>query len=205
MIMLPHCVLPLTPFSASAANHDQGSPVRTRLAAGGRRIRTLGPSPKDPLLAGEPKKASSGSSTPRMRLGPQGDRGAKPAPLLRERGANIPAASYCGMACLAGTCKTLTMFHDGTHGLSPGTDGSNPLPSSGESANPRSLSRRSPQVCNRTSRVRSWVSTFGISRIRMPGRWPCAAAFCLGSAAGYALLRLLNIDSLLPGTLPIKR
>jgi hypothetical protein len=46
---------------------------------------------------------------------------------------NIPAASYCGMACLAGTCKTLTMFHDGTHGLSPGTDGSNPLPSRRES------------------------------------------------------------------------
>src|SRR5438477_5755449 len=42
MIMLPHCVLPLTPFSASAANHDQGSPVRTRLRAGGRWIRTPG-------------------------------------------------------------------------------------------------------------------------------------------------------------------
>src|ERR1700731_2083401 len=40
------------------------------LAAGGRRIRTLGPSPKAPLLAGEPKQASSGSSTPRVRLGP---------------------------------------------------------------------------------------------------------------------------------------
>jgi hypothetical protein len=37
------------------------------------------------------------------------------------------------MARPAGTCKTLTIFHDGTHGLSPGTDGSNPLPSSGES------------------------------------------------------------------------
>jgi hypothetical protein len=91
---------------------------------------TLGPSPKDPLLAGEPKKASSGSSTPRMRLGPQGDRGAKPAPFYESVEANIPAASYCGMACPAGTCKTLTIFHDGSHGLSPGTDGSNPLPSS---------------------------------------------------------------------------
>src|SRR5437868_10500467 len=38
------------------------------------------------LGPGEPKKASSGSSTPRMRLGPQGDRGAKPCSLLRERG-----------------------------------------------------------------------------------------------------------------------
>jgi hypothetical protein len=28
---------------------------------------------------------------------------------------NIPAASYCGMACPAGICKTLTIFHDGTH------------------------------------------------------------------------------------------
>jgi hypothetical protein len=38
------------------------------------------------------------------------------------------------MARPAGTCKTLTIFHDGTHGLSPGTDGSNPLPSSAEPA-----------------------------------------------------------------------
>jgi hypothetical protein len=68
-----------------------------------------------------------------MRLGPQGDRGAKPAPFYESVEANIPAASYCGMACPAGTCKTLTIFHDGSHGLSPGTDGSNPLPSSGES------------------------------------------------------------------------
>src|SRR5580693_7763873 len=65
-----------------------------------------------------------------MRLGPQGDRGAKPAPFYESVEANIPAASYCGMACPAGTCKTLTIFHDGSHGLSPGTDGSNPLPSS---------------------------------------------------------------------------
>jgi hypothetical protein len=81
-------------------------------------------------------RESSGSSTPRMRLGPQGDRGAKPAPFYESAEPNIPAASYCGMACPAGTCKTLTIFHDGTHGLSPGTDGSNPLPSSRESANP---------------------------------------------------------------------
>ena len=65
---------------------------------------------------------------PRMRLGPQGDRGAKPVPLYESAEPNIPAVSYWGMACLAGTCKTLTIFHDGTHGLSPGTDGSNPLP-----------------------------------------------------------------------------
>jgi hypothetical protein len=118
---------------AQTLKRRQGSQVRTRLAGGGRRLRTLGPSPKDPPLAGEPKKASSGSSTPRMRLGPQGDRGAKPAPFYESAEPNIPAASYCGMACPAGTCKTLTIFHDGTHGLSPGTDGSNPLPSSGES------------------------------------------------------------------------
>src|SRR5580704_6099411 len=104
-------------------------PGATRPALG----KTLGPSPKDPLLAGEPKKASSGSSTPRVRLSPQGDRGAKPAPFYESAEPNIPAASYCGMACPAGTCKTLTIFHDGTHGLSPGTDGSNPLPSSAES------------------------------------------------------------------------
>jgi hypothetical protein len=86
-------------------------------------------------LAGERKKASSGSSTPRMRLGPQGDKGAKPAPFYECPEPNIPAAWYCGTACPAGTCKTLTIFHDGTHGLSPGTDGSNPRPSSGEGAN----------------------------------------------------------------------
>src|ERR1700720_1847615 len=57
---------------------------------------TLGPSPKDPLLAGEPKKASSTSSTPRMRLGPQGDRGTKPAPFYESAEPNIPAASYAG-------------------------------------------------------------------------------------------------------------
>jgi hypothetical protein len=73
--------------------------VRTGLTAGGRRIRTLGPSPKDPLLVGEPKKASSGSSTPRMRLGPQGDRGAEPAPFYESAEPNIPAASHRGMAC----------------------------------------------------------------------------------------------------------
>jgi hypothetical protein len=88
---------------------------------------------ESPLLAGEPKKASSGSSTPRMRPGPQGDRGAKPSPFYESAEPNIPATSYCGMACPGGTCKTLTIFHDGTHGLSPGTDGSNPASSSGGS------------------------------------------------------------------------
>jgi len=46
----------------------------------------LVPRRKTCLRPGEQKKASSSSSTPRMRLGPQGDRGAKPYSLLRERG-----------------------------------------------------------------------------------------------------------------------
>src|SRR5437868_4084579 len=74
-----------------------------------------------------------------MRLGPQGDRGAKPALFYESAEPNIPAASFCGMACPAGTCKTLTIFHDGTHGLSPGTDGWNPLPSSRESVSRANL------------------------------------------------------------------
>ena len=36
-----------------------------------------------------------------MRLGPQGDRGAKPAPFYESAEPNISAASYFGMACLA--------------------------------------------------------------------------------------------------------
>src|SRR6516164_10737621 len=47
----------------------------------------------------ERKKASSGSSTPRVRLGPQGDKRAKPCSLLREPEHNIPAASHSGIAC----------------------------------------------------------------------------------------------------------
>jgi len=53
----------------------------------------------EPLVPRRRKKASSGSSTPRVRLGPQGDKGAKPCPLLREPEHNIPAASYSGIAC----------------------------------------------------------------------------------------------------------
>ena len=47
----------------------------------------------------EKKKASSGSSTPRVRLGPQRDKGAKPCSLLREPENNIPAAPCSGIAC----------------------------------------------------------------------------------------------------------
>src|ERR1700722_14298472 len=36
-----------------------------------------------------------------MRLGPQGDRGDKPAPFYESAEPNISAASYFGMACLA--------------------------------------------------------------------------------------------------------
>src|SRR5260221_9107360 len=46
----------------------------------------------------------------------------------------------------ADICKSLNVFHDGTHGLSPGTDGSNPSPSSRES------------VANRTSSASGDVS-----------------------------------------------
>jgi hypothetical protein len=46
----------------------------------------LVPHRKTCLRPGEQKKASSSSSTPRMRPGPQGDREAKPCSLLRERG-----------------------------------------------------------------------------------------------------------------------
>ena len=42
------------------------------------------------------KKASSCRSTPSMRLGPQGDRGAKPAPFYESAEPNIAAASYVG-------------------------------------------------------------------------------------------------------------
>ena len=53
----------------------------------------------EPLVPRRKKKASSGSSTPRVRLGRQGDKGAKPCSLLREPEHNIPAASYSGIAC----------------------------------------------------------------------------------------------------------
>jgi len=38
-----------------------------------------------------------------------------------------------------GTTQIIDIFHDGTHGVLSGTDGSNPSPSSEESANHRSL------------------------------------------------------------------
>src|SRR6516225_7602121 len=53
----------------------------------------------EPLVPRRKKKASSGSSTPRVRFGRQGDKGAKPRSLLREPEHNIPAASYSGIAC----------------------------------------------------------------------------------------------------------
>ena len=69
-----------------------------------------------------------------MRLGPQGDRGAKPSSYYESAEPNIPAASGLWDSLPAGICKSLNIFHDETRGLSPGTDGSNPSPSSGESA-----------------------------------------------------------------------
>ena len=45
-------------------------------------------------------------------------------------------------------CKNPNIFRDGTHGVSPGTDGSNPSPSSGESANFRSLARCRDRIPN---------------------------------------------------------
>src|SRR6516162_326274 len=53
----------------------------------------------EPLVPRRKKKRSSGRSTPRVRLGPQGEKRAKPCPLLREPEHNTPAASYSGIAC----------------------------------------------------------------------------------------------------------
>ena len=91
------------------------------LAGGGRRNSNRWSLAERPAFRpGEPKKASSGSSTPRMRLGPQGDRRAKPCSPLRERGAYHPR-SVVLWDSLPGKFLSLTSFHDGTHGLSPGT------------------------------------------------------------------------------------
>jgi len=51
-------------------------------------------------------------------------------PFTREQEPIIPAAPYCRIACRQESAKCR---HDGTHGFSPGTEGSNPAPSSGES------------------------------------------------------------------------
>ena len=54
------------------------------------------------------------------------------APFYESRNITSPQRRTLGSPA-GRLCKIIDIFHDGTHGVSPGTDGSNPSPSSGES------------------------------------------------------------------------
>jgi hypothetical protein len=68
------------------------------------------------------KKRRAGARRPRMRLGPEGGRRAKPClPFTQEAEPNIPA----GIGSRQASAKS-QIFRDRIHGLSTGTNGSNP-------------------------------------------------------------------------------
>ena len=64
----------------------------------------------------EKKKASSGSSTPRVRLGPQGDKGPSHAPFYESRNITSPQRRTLGSPA-GRLCKIIDIFRDGTYGV----------------------------------------------------------------------------------------